>query len=142
MTPLSQQNPKWKNIKLGFSNLTIGSSGCLITDLAMVADTTPDVVNQKMKAIKGFSGALVLWAKIQQALPHLKFVWRFYKYDNNIVLYQIKRNGFCLVECRVFSGKHWVICIGNRLLIDPWDGKIKSTWRYPFFIGFAAIDKV
>jgi hypothetical protein len=138
---LSQRDIRWKNIKLGFSNLTIGSSGCLITDLAMIADTTPNIVNQRLKAVNGFSGALVVWNKIQSAFPQLKFIWRSKVYDNNAVLSQIKRNGFCLVECRTLFGKHWVVCIGNRQMIDPYDGKIKPTWRY-WFCGFSAIDKI
>jgi hypothetical protein len=141
MNQLSQRDPRWKNISLGFSSLTIGMAGCLVTCLAMITNTTPFIVNKKLKAFNGFSGALVLWTSIQKAFPQLKFIWRAKYYDNNAVLSQIKRNGFCLVECLTFAGKHWIICIGNRQMIDPWDGQIKPTWRYPF-IGFAAIDKV
>ena len=145
MDILSQRDPRWSSIKLGNSNLTIGSSGCLITCLSMIAGVTPDVFNKKLLAVKGFSGALVIWSKIQSAFPNLKFVWRSSSYNNDSVKSQINRNGFCLVECQPVlrgSSRHWVLFIGNKRLIDPWYGTNRPTSSYWFYTGFAAIDKI
>ena len=148
MKLFSQNDPKWKDTLLGFSNLKIGSYGCLITCIGMSIELDPDVVNIKLKAVGGFSGALVIWSKIQAALPQLKFVWRSNVYDNTAVLSQIKRNGFCFVETRNrFTGsRHWVLFVGNKRLYDPWDGKEKGTGTYNGLLwsysGFSAIDKV
>ena len=153
MTQYSQRDNRWKDIKLGFSNLTIGGYGCLITSIGNAIDTTPDVVNTQLKKVNGFAPAdpvnqpkiktLVDWTKINLAFPHLKFVWRSKVYDNKAVLSQIKRNGFCVVEVRTWNlQKHWVLFIGNQKMIDPWYGAIRSTSSYPACIGFAAIDKI
>ncbi len=63
---LYQNDPKWKNVKLGNQNTeTIGSWGCLMTSMTMVAngygfDETPETVNEKMKSAGGFQGALII----------------------------------------------------------------------------------
>jgi hypothetical protein len=63
---LYQNDPKWKNIKLGNqSQETIGSWGCLMTSMTMVANgygfnETPETINEKMKAAGGFQGALII----------------------------------------------------------------------------------
>ena len=148
MTIYSQKNPIWKDELLGNSNLTIGSYGCLVTCLAMIIDNAPNIVNIKLKTVNGFVGALVIWNKIQPAFSNLKFVWRSAVYDNNAVLSQIKRNGFCVVQAtnRFSKGTHWVLFIGNKRLLDPATGIERSTgvysnllWKYS---GFAAIDRV
>ncbi len=63
---LYQNDPKWKNVKLGNQNSeTIGSWGCLMTSMTMVAngygfDETPETINAKMKSAGGFQGALII----------------------------------------------------------------------------------
>ncbi len=74
ITPLSQMDPRWKNKALGFDTSTIGSYGCLMTSMTMVANyygfnETPDTVNEKMKAAKGYQGALIIPAVLPAALP-------------------------------------------------------------------------
>ena len=60
--PFSQRDPRWKDNLLGTDNSsTIGSYGCLLTCLTMVADAfgaseTPATLNNKMKAAGGFPG--------------------------------------------------------------------------------------
>jgi hypothetical protein len=76
---LYQNDPKWKNIKLGNQNTeTIGSWGCLMTSLAMVAngygfDETPESINTKMKAAGGFQGALIIPAVLPSICPGLVY---------------------------------------------------------------------
>ena len=78
----SQQDPLWKNKKLGFNpQTTIGKMGCLLTDLAMVAagfgfDETPATLNQKMVALGenvGFIGEKIVPAAIPRVLPGMIF---------------------------------------------------------------------
>lgn len=60
MTPYKQTDSRWKNIKLGSCSTTIGSNGCLITSLGMIADLTPARVNEVYNAHDGYvSGCLV-----------------------------------------------------------------------------------
>ncbi len=80
--PLSQRDPRWKDVPLGFggNGITIGSDGCLLTCLAMVANglgfqETPATLNDKLKALGsgiGFSGALLVFGGVGQALPGME----------------------------------------------------------------------
>jgi len=76
---LYQNDPKWKGIKLGNqSKETIGSWGCLLTSLTMVAngygfDETPETINEKMKSAGGFQGALVIPAVLSSICPGVAF---------------------------------------------------------------------
>jgi hypothetical protein len=76
---LYQNDPKWKNIKLGNQNTeTIGSWGCLMTSLAMLANgygfnETPETINTKMKAANGFHGALIIPAVLPSICPGLVY---------------------------------------------------------------------
>lgn len=142
MIKLSQRDPRWKNIKLGTSNVTIGGYGCLITCLAMLAGTTPDIVNQKLNALPKWNdgstgyarGNLVIWGRVSQALPNLKFIKRVNYYNNE----DVRANVPCIVEVD-FDGtprtddRHFVIFIGNRKLYDPWTGTERPTSDYVKF---------
>ncbi|MFC1996354.1 C39 family peptidase [Chloroflexota bacterium] len=74
---LYQNDPKWKSLKLGNQNKeTIGSWGCLVTSLTMVAngfglEETPKSINDKMKAAGGFQGALIIPAVLPNVCPGL-----------------------------------------------------------------------
>jgi len=80
--PLSQQDPQWKDILLGFTTegRTIGSDGCTLTCVTMMANgfgfqETPATLNDKLKAIgpnQGFFGALLAWYGVARALPGLR----------------------------------------------------------------------
>lgn len=144
MEKLSQRDPRWSKIKLGFSNVTIGGYGCTITCLAMLAGTTPDKVNEAMKRVGGYAnGNLVIWSKVPQALPNLRFVKRVNGYNND----DVKANVPCLVEVD-FDGtprtddRHWVVFKGNHLLNDPWTGTERYTNVYPILKGYAIYKKI
>ena len=76
---LYQNDPEWKNVKLGNQNQeTIGSWGCLLTSLTMVANgygfnETPETINEKMKSAGGFQGALVVPAVLPSICPGLVY---------------------------------------------------------------------
>ena len=74
---LYQNDPKWKDVKLGNQNKeTIGSWGCLMTSMTMVAngygfDETPASINEKMKTAGGFQDALIIPAVLPSVCPGL-----------------------------------------------------------------------
>lgn len=76
---LYQNDPKWKNVKLGNQNTeTIGSWGCLMTSMTMVANgygfnETPESINEKMKAAGGFQEALIIPAVLPSVCPGLVY---------------------------------------------------------------------
>lgn len=77
MNLLSQRDKRWKDKLLGFNTATytIGSHGCLITCQAMFLDTTPDEVNDKLKAVNGFvNGGFYVYGSLQKAYPYPQIV--------------------------------------------------------------------
>ena len=73
---LYQNDDAWKNKKLGNSNETIGSWGCLLTSVTMMLngigyDETPATVNEKMKAKGGFQGAFFIPSVLPYAFPNI-----------------------------------------------------------------------
>jgi hypothetical protein len=127
MTLYSQRDSRWAKVKLGFGTTqTIGSDGCTITAIGNILGVEPTVVNEKLKAVTGFLGALVIWAKIEEAFPGIK-VRRVWSYDNADVLAHTP-NVIVEVHGAPIGGvKHWVRYVGNKKLHDPWDGKEKAT---------------
>lgn len=131
MNILSQRDTRWKNIKLGTSDTTIGGYGCTITCIAMIVGSTPDVVNERIKSVNGYAeGNLVIWAKLEEAFPGIK-IKRVWTYDNADVLANVP-NVLVEVDGKPIGGyRHWVVYIGNKKLVDPWDGLEGPTSEYP-----------
>ena len=139
MEILSQRDKRWGNILLGWGDVPIKDVGCLISCLAMLWDTTPDVVNEWLKNNSGYVNLnLIDWTKIPG------FEWRGWTYDNNRVAETISKYGGCIVETDFNTnpkdGSHFVVFIGDKKLYDPWDGKEKKTSSFPVFYGYAIID--
>jgi len=147
MQNLSQRDSRWGDITIGKSTSKISDYGCTICCLASLANTTPDVVNAFLTAVDGFSVDRIIWAKLNETKLGLTFPegGRHYSYNDADVFQAIQNFGGCLVEVD-FDGiistpndRHWVLYIGDQKLIDPWDGKIKSTSSYPLVKGYAII---
>ena len=140
-TPISQRDPRWANITLGFGPGTISQYGCTVTAITMLlnskgAGLNPQQVNDIMKDKGAFAGDpanLVWWAKLPQAFPQITSVFKYYSYDNEVVKGLIKQ-GYPVVVCvdgtPIGSSQHWVLYIGDQTLLDPWDGKGKPTSTY------------
>jgi len=147
MKVLSQRDNRWRYKKLGWSNVTIGGYGCLITCLAMMADLLPDDVNERLKNVVGYANLnLVIWDKIKEAIPSLEFEWRGWSFDNDKVLETISKYGSCIVEVDFDStprtdDSHFVLFVGNKKMYDPWTGKEEPTSKYPIIKGFVVIRK-
>ena len=74
----SQQDPQWKNSKIGPGPDTIGYIGCALTSLAMYASSwgfteTPATLNQKLTANGGItSDELLVWGAISKLYPQIQ----------------------------------------------------------------------
>lgn len=136
----NQRDPRWAHIGLGDGSTTIGYSGCTVSAIGDVLGLTPDVVNEKLKAVGGFLGALVIWAKIEEAFPGVK-INRVWSYNNDDVLTHVPN---VIVEVPAApiggSGSHWVNYIGNHQLKDPWTGTVRPTSDFPNPTGYCVID--
>jgi archaellum component FlaC len=111
----------------------------------MACGLTPDEVNSRLLKVGGYANTnLVIWSKINEAIPTLSNGTRFYTYDNDKVKQAIEKNGFCLVEVdgtRIGASRHWCLYVGGGQMYDPWTGVQKSTSYYPA-LGYAVIDKI
>ena len=135
---LYQNDPKWKDVKLGHDNKeTIGTWGCLLTSLTMVANgfgnnETPESLNQKLKQSGGFQGALVIPATLPSVCPGV--VYKGYQpcENNPAPLAQIDAAlaaGMPVIAQVDWSPKaglqtHWVVIYGKEddryLMKDPY----------------------
>ncbi len=150
MTVLSQRDPRWAKKKLGFSTLTIGGYGCTLTCLTMLINQfskiqyTPNEVNDKLKKVNAFTGALLIWSRVPIAFPFLKFNKRAYNYNNlEVALYVYVKKTPVMVEvngAKIGAPKHWVLFIGGGKMNDPWTGKQSSTNTYPL-TGYSLFEK-
>ncbi|MCL4505535.1 MAG: hypothetical protein M1434_02655 [Chloroflexi bacterium] len=140
--PLSQRDPQWRDQTLGFGDpsTTIGSDGCTLTCLTMLADgfsaqETPATLNRKLKALGanvGFSGALIVWAGLPAALPGIALRRITTCTDRPAPMGEIDAaldSGMPVVveldqsPAPGFSN-HWVVLVARRggdyLIHDPW----------------------
>lgn len=131
----SQRDPQWSANKMGDG--TIGQFGCTITCIAMMTDIRPDVINNELKNVGGYSGNFLIWEKVESAVKGTDFVKRVRIYENS----EVAANLPCLVEVNgapIGGTTHWVLYIGNQKLWDPWDGTEKPTSAYAP-IGYSVI---
>jgi hypothetical protein len=75
---LYQNDDKWKSVKLGNSNETIGGWGCLLTSATMMLNgigysETPETVNEKMKKAGGFQGAFFIPSVLPYVWPNCAY---------------------------------------------------------------------
>lgn len=141
----SQTDKRWASKKLGNSSLSIGGYGCAITAIANLHNhlygtaITPAEMNDSLKKVKAFSGAMVDWTRVPLAYPKLKFVSRDRNYNNVLVsawIYIFPRVpviGQVWVNAKWPS--HFFLMIGGGKIVDSIDGKIKPSTSYKDYIG-------
>lgn len=135
----NQLDPAWKNDQHGTSSSTIGKTGCTISLLAAILchagyNETPKTVDDKLTKNGGYSqGNLILWTVVPKIWPKLKWVYRYYAYDNTKAAEWISKGMVPMIEVKADpiggapGGKHWVGFIGDRASYDPWGGDIEET---------------
>jgi len=137
MTKYSQRDPKWKDVIMG--NAPISTYGCLITCLGIISDIQPDIVDSLIDNVDGYSGNYLIWEKLD-SINGFDFIKRVKSYNNE----DVSNNLPCLVEVDgtpIGGSTHWVVFIGDKKIIDPWDGKEKNTSAYTP-IGYAVVKYV
>jgi len=130
----SQRDPKWASNLMGTG--TLGQLGCTITCLSMISEISPDVLNNEIKQVGGYSGNYIIWEKLD-SIKGFDFIKRVRVYENTEVVANLP----CLVEVNgapIGGTTHWVLYIGNKKLWDPWTGTEKSTSAY-LPIGYSVI---
>ena len=134
----SQMDPQWKLKRLGNSSeATIGSYGCLLTDLAMIAsvygyEINPLELNDKMKSAGGFQGAYIMPYILSNVLSGMVYKGVEQCYDTPAPMAKIDamlaQGKPVIIEVDYSPKKdmqnHWVVLYekrdGDYLLYDPW----------------------
>jgi hypothetical protein len=134
---MSQNDPRWKSIRLGTSGVTIGQQGCLITCVAMVArfygyDTDPARLNTWLKDHNGYSNGNLFnwystWLKVATWEECLNIPAPLNKLDEALAKGE---PCICWVDFdpnTAVMDMHWIVITGklgadDYVMIDPWDG--------------------
>lgn len=144
-TIFSQRDVRWASKTLGKTNRTMAAVGCTTTDVAMSGTWFGDTIlpGDLCKKLRYTADALLIWASIAEVFPHMKFLWRFYSYDQ-VLIDEALKNPNKTVLLNVDSGRHWVHAL-SRIpftrtfwVADPWTGTKKM---YSGVIGGAILTK-
>ena len=142
----SQNNTQWSGDKLGTSDRTIGSDGCVISGAAVVANyfghvTDPGKLNRDLINIGGYaSGNLFIWDALHQLYPDITVDWDMFIRDTSLITDALidavllsKRLVMAQVDYNpttVILEPHWVVILGkdanDYIILDLIDGKIVS----------------
>ena len=137
----SQRDARWKDDKYGESENTIGQLGCATTCVASILkyygyDTDPKRLDDLLVSNKGYSQkTLIIWSKVAELFPKVKFEGRFYSYTNTKVIEWLARGIPVLVQVDAApigaaGTQHWVVFIGDKKVYDPWTGAVTPTDKW------------
>jgi hypothetical protein len=147
---LSQRSQVWSRQALGSDPVdTIGSSGCALTAVTMVASaygysTNPSMLNQWLTAHGGYiENDLLLWRQAT-AVTQGSVRWQWFHVPGmvsqlrtddqdiedlppqSLVESQLDAGRLVVAEVRLFGGMHFVVITGHRgdilYINDPWFG--------------------
>lgn len=117
MLEFSQNDSQWSGKLLGFSTVTIGKEGCVITAMGCMSGKNPSAVNDILKQEKAFDEDEVIWAKACAALG--------LEYEGSG---STPKGYSCIAETNHFKPNypsHYFVMLSPTLIIDPLDGKTK-----------------
>jgi len=133
----SQQDPRWKGVKMADGPDTIGHAGCALTCAAMFTSgwgftETPATLNQKLKAIGGYVGEAITWSALNKIYPQIKSTGLTICTNSDAPLVPINlslASGQPVIVEVDFSPAaglqtHWALLYAQQgndyLLLDPW----------------------
>lgn len=145
---LEQDDPRWKDDKLGQSNATIGRYGCTITCLSMASHWYGYYLKpwELAKKLRFTSEGLLYWDSMNDVCP-FTFVWRYYT-RNVAKLFEIisSRDNACILEVKAFGARHWLFALsynnGRFYAIDPLTATIVDVEaKYGAIVGFTEVKR-
>jgi hypothetical protein len=133
----SQQDPLWKNDKIGGGPDTIGYIGCALTCVAMYTSgwgytETPGSLNKKLTAHGGFINEAIVWGAVSGLYPQIKSTGLTVCTNSDAPLAPIDASlaiGQPVIVEVDFSPAaglqtHWVLVYAKQgsdyLMLDPW----------------------
>jgi hypothetical protein len=137
IAPLSQVDPRWKDVQLGTSFSTIGGYGCLITCVSMMLDyygfdTNPALLNEELKGNAGYSnGNLLMWGQVPVIFPGVTYDGKWEGSRNDIIDKCLADGKPAIIHVDYNPAtsaieQHWVLVVGKKdgkyIINDPKDG--------------------
>ena len=149
MLYLSQRDPRWANLKLGSSSLTISKFGCTTTSISMLSDyfgcyQSPDKIaaNPNNYTKEG----LIVWQNLK--FEKMKFQTRLRVCPPDSTLIEILKDPNRAVIANVDDGHHWVVLVKKNVIgkdwtcVDPWSGSKCDVFKtYRNIVGVAIFNK-
>jgi hypothetical protein len=140
----SQQDPQWKDAKLGDGPENIGRIGSGLTCVAMYASgwgmpETPATLNQKLPSAGGYVKQGLVWAALAKLYPQIKFTGLTVCHSTPAPLSDIDSSieaGQPVIVEVDFSPAaglqtHWILLYGkvgnDYLMLDPWPYPVESN---------------
>jgi hypothetical protein len=136
--PLAQRDPKWKDIQLGTSSVTIGGYGCLITCASMMCryfgiDIDPAGMNAWLKANNGYQNSnWFVWGSLNKLDNRISFGYRYQYAALDKIDAELAAGRPVIINVDMVPGtpvmdEHWVLIVGkvdgSYIINDPWSGK-------------------
>ena len=123
----SQNDPIWKNDKIGGTNLTVGNYGCTTSCVSDGGTWFGEIITPKELASHKelyTSGGLIIWKMIKTIFKKMKFFYRYYSFNESIIDKYLIINPNTVVLLNVDRGYHWVFALskgnGGYTCSDPY----------------------
>jgi len=130
MIYLSQRDPRWSQVKLGKSSLTVGRYGCTTTCISMLSDyfkclAFPDAI---AKVVTNYTAdGLIIWEALK--FSQMQFEKRIKGRPMDADIKAALKDPNRAIILQVDNGQHWVVGLSKNLfgsdytVLDPWTGK-------------------
>lgn len=147
-----QKDAKWGSVRLGQSNQTISSAGCLVTSVAMLiaksgvptnvqGDFNPGTFVTALNKNGGFSGANFAWYRVTSVAPKFRPVQINYSLAGlskeqklNTIRNLVSQGYYVVAEVKGNTGQHWVAIdnvTGNTInMMDPGSSSTNMWAQY------------
>jgi hypothetical protein len=150
--PLSQRDPQWKDVALGFGDAssTIGRYGCTLTCLTMAANgmgcnETPATLDAKLRALgfgAGYTGDtknLIVFSGLEKIFPFIRFAYykrcRTVAAPMDVVNAALDAGNPVVVEVDFSPAaglqNHWVLIYAREgdqyKIYDPWPAPVAGS---------------
>ncbi len=145
----SQNDPLWKNIKIGNSKLTLGNYGCTTCCICTLASWFGDIITPRVLAKTAFcytNDGLILWLKLKDLFQKIQFLYRYYSFNEKIIDEYVIKNPDTAVLLNVDHNYHWVAALNKSKTgykcVDPWTYPAKvRNYKNSEIGGFAVLIK-
>lgn len=140
---------------MGYSNLTLGNYGCLTSALCTLASWFGETLTPKVcaktvflytKPVNGKGGGLIIWKQLENLFQKIKFLYRYYSFNESIIDEYLIKNPNTAVILNVDRGYHFVAALrktqsGYRC-VDSYSYPAKiRIYKKSDITGFAVIVK-